>query len=863
MKYIVLLFLFVNLLFAGHINEKKELRKVSLQLHWKYQFQFAGFIAAKEKGFYEDAGLDVQLKEYQFGTNIVDEVVSKRATYGVYNSNILVSYLQNKPIELLASYFKRSALVLIVKPEIKSAKELVGKKVMALGEEDFVLNFKSVMDEYKLHLYDMQFVKHSYAIEEFVRGDIDAMTAFISDQPHKLDKLGVQYNIINPSDIGLFNLQLELFTSNEEAQNHTSRTTAFRDASTKGWAYALSHKEEMIDIIYEKYSKNISKEDLKAEAKEIERLILPKTYDIGSIDENFLHRQFETFEANYKITHEKSFDNFIFRSIRDIKPEFSLSELDYIAKHKDISICLQPDIYPLDGYYDAMHSGIMGDVYKEISKQSGLNFVPVVSKKSEELRIKLLEKKCSMVTILMEPSKELNMLHLSEPFFTTHFTILSRLDKSFVDDPHRLEGKKLLVRYASHKEKILKRYPYLDVEVESNVYQLMQKLMRDEVFGVVAINEVADYLVDKYGYGKLKVNGFLLKDGFEYGKVGILSSDPLLASIIQKSLHSISRQKREDIVDSWKITRYHNGTDYSLVARILVGMSILFLIMAYYQRKLYNFKEQLAQEVQAKTQELREVNESLENSVQEKVNEIMKKDVLLTDQSKQAVMGEMISMIAHQWRQPLSAITLQISHIQLEKMMGKEIDEEQKEKVLSDISDKIMYLSETIDDFQTFFRPKKIADLIEVDQLFKKALTLGSAKAAHTNIEITIVSSEGIVIEAYVNELVQVVLNILNNAVDAFEDVKKAEKKIELFAQEHKEIISLFIKDNASGINEENLKKIFEPYFSTKDKNGTGLGLYMSKMIIEKQFGGAIEVESSSAGTTFIIKIPKRLKSSS
>jgi C4-dicarboxylate-specific signal transduction histidine kinase len=289
-------------------------------------------------------------------------------------------------------------------------------------------------------------------------------------------------------------------------------------------------------------------------------------------------------------------------------------------------------------------------------------------------------------------------------------------------------------------------------------------------------------------------------------------------------------------------------------------MSILFLVMAYYQRKLYNFNAKLEQQVEEKTQELRELNESLEKTVEEKINELIKKDVLLTSQSKQAVMGEMISMIAHQWRQPLSAITLQISNLQLERMLGHTVDEAKNEKVLSDISDKIMYLSQTIDDFQTFFKPDRIANKIEVQQLFKKALNLSWAKAEHTGIEIEIPENKKITLLAYENELIQVILNLLNNAIDAFEHLEKKEKKIELFAQEEENFISLFVKDNASGIAEENMNKLFEPYFSTKGKNGTGLGLYMSQMIIQKQFGGEIDVQSSNEGTTFIIKIPKRLK---
>jgi len=152
MKFFILIMLFFVLFGSveaqtNHKHNANALQKVSLQLHWKYQFEFAGFIAAKEKGFYHNAGLDVELKEYQTGMNVVDEVLSHRADYGVYNSSILLEYLKGKPIVLLASFFKRSALVLITQPSIHSPKDLVGKTVMSSLVDDFALNFKPYLDD--------------------------------------------------------------------------------------------------------------------------------------------------------------------------------------------------------------------------------------------------------------------------------------------------------------------------------------------------------------------------------------------------------------------------------------------------------------------------------------------------------------------------------------------------------------------------------------------------------------------------------------------------------------------------------------------------------------------------------------------
>jgi len=133
------------------------------------------------------------------------------------------------------------------------------------------------------------------------------------------------------------------------------------------------------------------------------------------------------------------------------------------------------------------------------------------------------------------------------------------------------------------------------------------------------------------------------------------------------------------------------------------------------------------------------------------------------------------------------------------------------------------------------------------------------SRVSDRGIKISISRSEEIEVKTYINELVQVVLNILNNAIDAHNEVKKNDSFINIGAKIVGERVFIYIEDNAGGIDSQNLPHLFEPYFSTKGKNGTGLGLYMSQMIIEKQFGGEIGVETSKDGSLFIIKIPKNI----
>ena len=239
---------------------------------------------------------------------------------------------------------------------------------------------------------------------------------------------------------------------------------------------------------------------------------------------------------------------------------------------------------------------------------------------------------------------------------------------------------------------------------------------------------------------------------------------------------------------------------------------------------------------------------------------ISKQQTMLQNQAKQAVMGEMISMIAHQWRQPLSTVTLNVSNLQIKQLLGEHLDVKELDKALEDISNTVVYLSETIDDFQTYFNPNKELSDIEIHELLNKAISFVQPRLKTNTIVIEVKTEELLYISTYVNELIQVVLNILNNAIDILEKEATKNAQIILFVQETDTKILLSISDNASGIDNEILPQIFHPYFSTKGKNGTGLGLYMSQMIVQKQFNGEIKVETSAKGTIFCIEVDKKLK---
>jgi len=230
---------------------------------------------------------------------------------------------------------------------------------------------------------------------------------------------------------------------------------------------------------------------------------------------------------------------------------------------------------------------------------------------------------------------------------------------------------------------------------------------------------------------------------------------------------------------------------------------------------------------------------------------------MLTQQSKSAAMGEMISMIAHQWRQPLQTISILVQKLPLTRMLGNEITDELLEDILHDVNIQIDYMTNTIDDFRNFFKPNKEKNKIELKKLVSKSIEFLSYMLNIDSITVNVEIEENVVVHVYVNEIIQVLINIVKNARDVMieKDIKNRNINIKIYATKSYSVIE--VEDNAGGIPGGIIEKIFEPYFSTKsDEKGTGLGLYMSKTIIEQHSLGKLSVSNSNLGAVFKIELP-------
>jgi len=365
--------------------------------------------------------------------------------------------------------------------------------------------------------------------------------------------------------------------------------------------------------------------------------------------------------------------------------------------------------------------------------------------------------------------------------------------------------------------------------INSEVLSNIVKKFEGKALWVDMKNRDISFFVDKYEpFGWYVLHGF---------------SKDYIASGITK------RQKRFDIEIEEEIK-------YITYSSLFIGVIVALLSLLFSRRIIEIFKE-YNNRVKSKEKDLHELNESLEIRVHEEVDAHQAKDKMMIQQAKMAAMGDMISMIAHQWRQPLN----QMSYVFMNIEGAYEYDELTQEYLddkLKEGTQLLEFMSHTIDDFRDFFRPDKEKENVQIDEVVHSAISLIQKSLDVHNIVLDTSFTCKREIYVYRNELVQVLLNLIKNAKDVLVEREIEDSIIVVELRESENEIIIDISDNGGGVDVEIQEKIFEPYFTTKNKSsGTGLGLYMSKIIIQEHLQATIELKNSEAGACFEIRFQK------
>ncbi len=299
-----------------------ELDTIALHLKWKHQFQFAGYYAAIEKGFYADEGLNVKLIEGGPGKSPVSELLAGHAQYAIGNSSALLDRAEGKPVVVVASIFQHTAQVIYTREDIDSPAQLRGKRIVMFQNGRREVEAFALLKKFDVTKADYV-LQSTGSAEDLVNGNIDAWPGYSSNEAFLFDKRNVPYRMFRPQDFGLDFYGDTLLTTNAELQNYPERTAAFHRATIKGWEYALNHVDEMIDLIRSKYdSQKKSRDYLKFEADEILGLMIPDIIPVGLSNRKRWQRIASEFgELGYHVD-DINWDSFLYHKEPNVRAVF-------------------------------------------------------------------------------------------------------------------------------------------------------------------------------------------------------------------------------------------------------------------------------------------------------------------------------------------------------------------------------------------------------------------------------------------------------------------------------------------------------------------------------------------------------------
>ena len=563
------------------------LEKVSLQLNWKYQFEFAGFIAAKEKGFYKDAGLDVELIEYQNDVDTRKNVLAQKINYGIEETSL---YIENKkiiPIKLLATYLPKSPLVLAVSKDIKSPNDLANKRVMISKNLAMHSALSLMLNHFYLSRENMQLVDHIYNVGDFIQHKVDAVAIYRTNELFELEQKEIEFNILDPSD---YNYNLSggnLIASPAEVESYPERTRKFVEASNKGWEYALTHEEEIISVIYNKYSKNKTIEALRFEAMQIKKLMQPDVIAIGTIDHAARLKLVNQFKRSGLLLEDQV--------LKDASAEalFTSEQMQYLKNKKEITMCVDPNWMPYERIEQGQHIGIAADIFSYFRSILPIPIRLIETDSWQETVNKAKSRECDVISLVAKTPKRGEYMDFTSSFIDHPVVLATKNDTFFINNISDVKDKKFgIVKDYALMELVHEKYPDANVVGVESISDGLMRVENGELFGYIDSLMSIAFLIQQDFTGTLKVSS-RLQDKARL-TVATRNDQPQLNEIFEVLVSSLSDAQLQSSFNEWVDVKQEVVFDRELVWLLFSGLlSIMFAFFIWYFFKLKQLNTEL------------------------------------------------------------------------------------------------------------------------------------------------------------------------------------------------------------------------------------------------------------------------------
>ncbi|WP_241697684.1 diguanylate cyclase [Mariprofundus sp. NF] len=587
--------LIMFIFFSPMIGSALPLEKVSLQLEWKYQFEYAGFIMAREKGFYSDVGLDVELREYETGDDPVENVLSQKANYGIHNSSVVINNGKLEPIILLATYFQQSPLVIVASKEIDSPNDLIGKTIMGTSNELKYSSLALMLNHFFVNRKNTVFKDHTFDMNDFIQHKVDAVTVFRTNQLYELNRQHIEYNIIDPADYGFVMSAVNVFTSYSEALNHPDRTQKFIDASNRGWNYALSHPDETISVIFDKYSKRKSLEALQFEAKVTREMMLLDFFEIGATNKDLSLRAVDQLQYSGLLQQDQELGDFMFEeALRKfgLGVKFTDKQKLYLQEKKEITMCVDPDWMPFESIHDGKHIGIAADVFATFEKHLPVPVRLVETQSWQESIAKAEKRECDIFSLASSTPEREKFMDFTSAYIDLPIVMATKTDTFFISNIDEVKDKKLgIVKGYAIAETLRAKFDSINIIDVDSISDGLRRVESGELFGYIDNLMVIANSIQKDFTGVLKVSS-RLDEGVKLA-IGTRSDQPQLRDVFEVLVSNISEVELQAIFNKWVSIKQEVAFDYSLLWKILAVLFVLTVAFFYHYSKLRMLNSEL------------------------------------------------------------------------------------------------------------------------------------------------------------------------------------------------------------------------------------------------------------------------------
>tara|TARA_R110002049_G_scaffold111854_6_gene261183 strand:- start:367 stop:2664 length:2298 start_codon:yes stop_codon:yes gene_type:complete len=595
-KQVISLIAVLMATFSIMTHAEEALEKVSLQLDWKYQFEFAGFIMAKEKGYYKDVGLDVELREYEEGLDIVESVLSKQSNYGIYNSSVVISDGKLKPTILMATYFQKSPLVFVTTKDIKHPRDLVGKMIMGTTNELKYSSLALMLDHFAVNEKNAEFLEHSFNINDFIEHKVDVISVFRTNQLFELNQRNIEYNIIDPADYGFSMTAVNLFTSYSEVDGNSERSRNFIKASKKGWAYALAHTQETVELIYNHYSTQKSLDALAYEAEITKQMMLLDFFEIGATDKELSMRAVKQLKHSGLLTDGERLGTFVFEDVlRELGRGvmFTDEQIDYLNNKKELRVCVDPDWMPFEGIKDGNHVGITADVISKFNEQLPIPITLVPTKDWAEVLLKGQSRQCDIFSLAADTPERSKYMNFTRPYIDLPLVLTTKMDTFYINDIREVKDKKLgVVKGYVIAEQLRKKIPDINIVDVSSITDGLARVENGELYGYIDNLMVIANSIQKDFTGVLKISSRL----DENVKLAMASrnDEPQLNAILEELVKNFTEAELQASYNKWVAAVANSQAfDYSYAWKLLAAIFLLLAAYIFHYTKLKKLNNSL------------------------------------------------------------------------------------------------------------------------------------------------------------------------------------------------------------------------------------------------------------------------------